>query len=75
VSLRLFRRRNESHARCELDRKPLSDHSVHSHLNELAVLGVLNRHEYNQDSPSGIYYEYELAVDLDTALSTLPQNN
>ena len=55
----------------ELDREPLSDRSVHSHLNELVMLGVLNRHEYNQGRAGGIYYEYELAVALDTVLSAL----
>jgi cell division control protein 6 len=56
-----------------LDRDPLSDRSVHSHLNELTMLGILNRIEFNEGRAGGIYYEYELAVNLDTIQSALAE--
>ncbi|WP_259534148.1 hypothetical protein [Halalkaliarchaeum sp. AArc-CO] len=37
------------------DRELLSDHSVYSHLNELVMLGVLDRHDLNQGPSGGIY--------------------
>lgn len=56
-----------------LDRDPLSDRSVHSHLNELTMLGILNRIEFNEGRAGGIYYEYELAVNLNTVQSALAE--
>jgi len=56
-----------------LDRDPLSDRSVHSHLNELTMLGILDRLEFNEGRAGGIYYEYKLAVDLDTVQSALAE--
>ncbi|WP_138007352.1 orc1/cdc6 family replication initiation protein [Halalkalirubrum salinum] len=55
----------------ELDREPLSDRSVHSHLNELVMLGVLDRREHNRGRAGGIFYEYTLAVCVDTVFSAL----
>lgn len=54
-----------------LDKDPLSDRSVHSHLNELTMLGILNRREFNEGRAGGVYYKYELAVDLETVQSAL----
>jgi len=56
-----------------LDRDPLSDRSVHSHLNELTMLGILKRHEHNQGRSGGVYYEYELSVRLETVASALTE--
>ncbi|WP_226022964.1 orc1/cdc6 family replication initiation protein [Halomicrobium salinisoli] len=57
----------------KLDRDTLSDRRIHSHLNELTMLGILDRHDHNQGRAGGVYYEYELAVDLDTVLSALDE--
>lgn len=56
-----------------LDRDALSDRSVHSHLNELTMLGILKRHEHNQGRSGGVYYEYELSVGLETVVSALAE--
>lgn len=56
-----------------LDRDALSDRSVHSHLNELTMLGILKRHEYNRGRSGGVYYEYELSVGLETVASALAE--
>jgi cell division control protein 6 len=55
----------------DLDRDPLSSRRIHSHLNELVMLGILERIEHNDGRAGGIYYEYELAVDLDSVLEAL----
>lgn len=55
----------------QLEREPLSDRSVHSHLNELTMLGILNRLEFNEGRAGGVYYEYEIAVNLETVVSAL----
>lgn len=54
-----------------LEHDPLSDRSVHSHLNELTMLGILNRREFNEGRAGGIYYKYELDVDPVTVESAL----
>ncbi len=56
-----------------LDQDTLSGRRIHSHLNELVMLGILNRHEHNEGRAGGVYYEYELAVDVNTVLSALGQ--
>ncbi|MXV60886.1 hypothetical protein GS429_02115 [Natronorubrum sp. JWXQ-INN-674] len=41
------------------------------HLTELSMLGILNRTKRNEGRGGGIYYEYEINVSIDAALSTL----
>jgi len=56
-----------------LEHDPLSDRSVHAHLNELTMLGILDRLEFNEGRAGGIYYKYRLSVDLDTVQSALAE--
>lgn len=37
------------------------------------MLGILNRIEFNEGRAGGIYYEYELAVNLETVQSALAE--
>lgn len=53
------------------DRDPLGGRAFHNHLAELSMLGVLNRTKRNDGRGGGIYYEYEIDVPIDAALSTL----
>ncbi|WP_222914528.1 orc1/cdc6 family replication initiation protein [Natrinema sp. SYSU A 869] len=53
------------------ERDPLGGRAFHNHLAELSMLGVLNRTKQNEGRAGGIYYEYEVDVPLDAALSTL----
>lgn len=55
----------------QLGHDPLSSRRIHSHLNELVMLGILDRNKYNEGRAGGIYYEYELAVELDAVRSAL----
>ncbi|WP_247005123.1 orc1/cdc6 family replication initiation protein [Halosolutus gelatinilyticus] len=52
------------------DRDPLGGRAFHNHLAELSMLGVLERTKRNEGRAGGIYYEYEVDVPLDAALST-----
>ena len=53
------------------DRDPLGGRAFHNHLAELSMLGILDRTKQNEGRAGGIYYEYEVDVPLDAALSTL----
>lgn len=53
------------------DRDPLGGRAFHNHLAELSMLGILNREKRNEGRGGGIYYEYEIDVPIDAALSTL----
>ncbi|WP_455448147.1 orc1/cdc6 family replication initiation protein [Natrinema thermotolerans] len=53
------------------DRDPLGGRAFHNHLAELSMLGILDRTKQNEGRAGGIYYEYEIDVALDAALSTL----
>lgn len=53
------------------DRDPLGGRAFHNHLAELSMLGILDRAKNNEGRAGGIYYEYEVDVGLDAALSTL----
>ncbi|OLZ39132.1 hypothetical protein A6E15_19405 [Natrinema saccharevitans] len=53
------------------DRGPLGGRTFHNHLAELSMLGILDRTKQNEGRAGGIYYEYEVDVPLDAALSTL----
>jgi len=50
---------------------PLAMRSLHAHLSDLVMLGILERHERNEGRSGGAYYEYELGVDLDAVVTTL----
>ncbi|SDL08469.1 orc1/cdc6 family replication initiation protein [Natronorubrum texcoconense] len=52
-------------------RDPLGGRAFHNHLAELSMLGILDRVKRNEGRAGGIYYEYEVDVPLDAALSTL----
>lgn len=53
------------------NRDPLGGRAFHNHLAELSMLGVLDRTKRNEGRGGGIYYEYEIDVPIDAALSTL----
>ena len=53
------------------DREPLGGRAFHNHLSELSMLGILDRTKRNKGRAGGIYYEYEVDVPLDAALTTL----
>ena len=43
--------------------EPLSQRSVHDHLNDLSMLGFLRQHDRNYGRGGGQFFEYELDVD------------
>lgn len=53
------------------NRDPLGGRAFHNHLAELSMLGILDRTKRNEGRGGGIYYEYEIDVPIDAALSTL----
>jgi archaeal cell division control protein 6 len=53
------------------DRDPLGGRAFHNHLAELSMLGILDRTKRNEGRAGGIYYEYQVDVPFDAALSTL----
>ncbi|ELY26532.1 orc1/cdc6 family replication initiation protein [Natrialba magadii ATCC 43099] len=53
------------------DRDALGGRAFHNHLAELSMLGILDRAKRNEGRAGGIYYEYEVDVPLEAALSTL----
>jgi len=53
------------------NRDPLGGRAFHNHLAELSMLGILDRTKRNEGRGGGIYYEYEVDVPIDAALSTL----
>ncbi|ELY96227.1 orc1/cdc6 family replication initiation protein [Natrialba hulunbeirensis JCM 10989] len=53
------------------DRDVLGGRAFHNHLAELSMLGILDRAKRNEGRAGGIYYEYEVDVPLEAALSTL----
>ncbi|NUB93922.1 AAA family ATPase [Haloterrigena sp. SYSU A121-1] len=53
------------------DRDPLGGRAFHNHLAELSMLGILDRTKRNEGRSGGIYYEYQVDVSIDAALSTL----
>ncbi|QLC34295.1 AAA family ATPase [Halarchaeum sp. CBA1220] len=50
---------------------PLAMRSLHAHLSDLVMLGILKRHERNEGRSGGAYYEYELGVAVDAVVTTL----
>jgi len=52
-------------------RDPLGGRAFHNHLAELSMLGILDRTKRNEGRAGGIYYEYEVDVPLDAALSAV----
>lgn len=53
------------------DRDPLGGRAFHNHLAELSMLGILDRRKRNEGRGGGIYYEYEIDVSMEAAISTL----
>jgi cell division control protein 6 len=45
--------------------EPLSQRSVHDHLNDLSMLGFLRQHDRNYGRGGGQFFEYELDVDAE----------
>ena len=57
---------------CEqIDEDPLSLRSVHNHLNDLLMLGILDADERNTGRQGGSYFNYRLAVPIGSALDAL----
>lgn len=49
---------------------PLAQRSVHNHLSDLRMLGILSAHE-NRTGSRGNYYSYELGVPFDSAIEAM----
>lgn len=50
---------------------PLQRRSIHNHLQDLVMLGILDRFDRNQGRRGGSYYQYEMAVKTSAAVNAL----